>query len=108
MSEGPAAEENPDVIVPKGRMSGVGLVVAVAVIIAAGLVALGFYVYDAKDQPKPPTDEQQAAGETLDRSSPLDGATLGEEEKRVDQTIQDLDNNSDFNDEDLSDESLGI
>ena len=94
--------------VPKTGRTGVGLVVVAAVVIAAGLVALGFYIYDAKDEPRPTPDTGQASFETLDRSSPLDEQVLSEEESQIDQTVQDLDNSSDFNEDELSDTSLGL
>ena len=105
-----ADEINVDEVIGKvrrGSYIGVGWVVFVAIIVAAGLVALSFSVYDAKDEPKP-LPQSNGSVETLDRSSPLDQATLDEEEGQIDQTIQDLDNNSDFSEAELSDETLGL
>lgn len=93
--------------VPVKAKASIVLPVMVAVLIAAGLVGIGFIAYNAKDAPKP-TPEQQTGVETLDHTSPVDETAVDNETAEIDKLEQDLDNGSDFGDDNINDESLGI
>jgi cytoskeletal protein RodZ len=86
-----------------GRPKG-WLAIAVAVLIAAGLLTLGFLTYNAKDEPKPADQPQQE--QEFDNTSPVDEQSVDAADQEIDQTLQELDNDADFNEKQLDQKNL--
>lgn len=99
----------PTISAPSKEHMSVGAVVAVAVLVALGLITIGFFAYNAQDELTPAQQDssQTETTDILDTTSPVDEATIDTEVEQIDQTVEDLDNGSDFNESDLSEASLG-
>jgi hypothetical protein len=85
----------------------VGRVVLVAVLLATVLIGVGFFAYNAKDEPPAEPTRQTQSAEEIDTTSPVDEGAVDEETQQIDQTVEDLDNAADFNEQELSEASLG-
>lgn len=88
-----------------------GIVVSVSVVVALLLITIGFFAYrgvtpqsDSPDSSAQQTDED----ESLDRTSPVDEQAVDTELEQIEAEVETLDNSSDFNDSELSDEALGL
>lgn len=80
--------------------------VLVAVVIAIILIGLGFVTYNAKNEPKP--IPEGATSTEADSTTPVDEQTIDDQSEEIDQTMQDLNNDTDFDQSELDDQNLGL
>ena len=87
--------------------------ISVALAVAIALILLGYLTYSVaneKDEEAPQTQEQNETAEddSADTSSPANPEDIDNLDQEFDATLQELDNNEDFSEEEMSDESLGL
>lgn len=82
-------------------------VIIAAVLIASTLLTLGFFTYNAKDEPPPPAPET-AEEEADEASGPVSETDVDQESAEIDQAIEELDNSEDFDEQELNDENVGL
>lgn len=85
------------------------IVVGAAVVIALVLMGIGYFAYRGTTQEivKPVVVDQKTES-SLDRSSPVDEQVVDSELQQIDEQVEDLDNQTDFNETELSDSELGL
>lgn len=89
-------------IEPKSHKVGAPIAaIVVAILVSAGLVALTFFAYKHHTQAAKPTDAN-----SLKETS--DSQAIQKDSEDIDKAINDLDDATDFNETDLSDQSLQL
>lgn len=83
-------------------------VIVTAVIIAAGLLTLGFLAYNSKDKPVKTETTTTQNNQNAEPSGAVTESELNQQSTEIDQTTKDLDNSKDFNQDNLSDQNVGL
>lgn len=109
---GPAAGATPPSGPNKKRTIPFGLVVLLAVVISAALVLIGYLAYQGNEPVEQNVVEtahdEHDDDNAADTTSEVDESTIDKEIEQIESEIESLDNTSDFNQNDLSEESIGL
>jgi len=82
-------------------------VIVVAVLVALGLAGLSVYMY-MKNQPEPIDNNAATADPTDEKNTEATPESVDDATQEIDESMDSLDDNTDFSESELSDDTLGL
>lgn len=90
----------------QGHKKPIGVIV-IAAIVAIGLIGLSVYMY-INSQPKPIDNSADTTDQTEEKKEEATPEAVDETTKEIDDNMDGLDDNADFSESELSDDTLGL
>lgn len=93
---------------PEDKNHGAAIAIIIAILIAIGLIGLGYAIYNEENINNKKNDSSEPGVEQTEAVGPVTEDELEDEIEDIEKLEEELDNEADFNTDDLSDENLKL